>query len=100
MSKVGTHPGWNALPKSIWLRTQGIPRFERGSVCDMKVRNVSRVGSHSKSRLFNTPLENTPVPARCATSCLKSEIPKAYPNFLFHGMRGTPSFPPVGSANV
>ena len=30
----------------------------------------------------------------------KSEIPKAYPNFLFLAMRGTPSFPPVGCANV
>src|ERR1035441_1370905 len=55
-------------------------------------------GATPKSRLFNTPLENTPDPASCATPRLKRKFPNPYPNFLFLAMRGTPSFPPVTSA--
>src|ERR1035437_6150575 len=45
---------------------------EHSAVNRRVVGSSPTCGATTKSRLFNTPLENTPVPARCATPRLKS----------------------------
>jgi hypothetical protein len=51
--------------------------------------------------LFLTqPFEDTPFAAVMPSCERLHRITHPYPNFLFHGREGTPSFPPVLRANI
>jgi hypothetical protein len=99
VSKVGPHPGWDALLKSKCLRAQGIHGFERGSVCDTKVRNVSNVGSQISPFVSKHSLHNTPVAGLRPNGGWKINY-LSLPKFPIPWKWGYPQFPPSEVANL
>ena len=77
-------------------QTQGVSLVPpRPVLCDESSKRVQS-GEPTLSPLFPIQaIDNAPV-AGVRPDCLRRKsITHIYPNFLFHGLKGTPSFPPV-----
>src|ERR1017187_10307562 len=69
-------------------------RAEGGLRCESSKR--IQTGEAILSPLFPIqPIENAPVAAPRSGRARERKITHIYPNFLFLGLKGTPSFPPV-----
>jgi hypothetical protein len=64
-----------------------------------RVLKSSRLGSQNKPFVFNVPLTEHAACRSASVPRPQKLITRPYPNFLFCGTRGTPSFPPVGCNN-
>ena len=80
--------------RGVLSSTIQLHRFEPRDAQAAKVRNVSKVGSQSKSRVFNaTPTQRAACPT-CAQPAPSSRITRPCSNFLFFDPWGTPKSPP------